>query len=98
MAISDGVFAYPAWNSLRQQLARGVEPQYFYEFSYTGSFSFTYAGTGSTKIYGVSHTDDLIYLFKSPDFYSGLLKTMCKRDFEMIGIMVKLWTSFAIDG
>lgn len=54
---------------------------------------------GGEHVYdGISHCDDLIYLFPSNDLYSILNKTMNDRDNEMVDIMVTLWTSFAAEG
>lgn len=44
---------------------------------------------------GVSHCDELLYLFKTPTLFNGLKH---HNDIIMIEKMVQLWTNFAIYG
>ncbi|XP_046752297.1 juvenile hormone esterase-like [Diprion similis] len=96
--VSDVNFFYPLYVALRQQSATAVNPQYLYNFDYRGELSYSYKYAGTTVNYGVSHTDDLIYIFPVTLAFRSFNETRSKKDFEMVDIMVGLWTSFAIDG
>ena len=74
-------------------------PIYFYSFGYRGTFSGTSTATGDNKNVGVSHADDLIYLFPtSPKKFKMPGLKMTAKDKSVIDLMVDLWTSFAING
>ncbi|XP_046751717.1 esterase E4-like [Diprion similis] len=96
--VSDVFFFYPLYVALRQQSTTAVNPQYFYNFDYRGELSHSNKYGGTMVNYGVSHSDDLIYIFPNTLKFSSLNKTRSKKDFEMVDIMVELWTSFAIEG
>lgn len=98
MLFTDAQFWYPAYDAFQQQLALAVSPQYFYVFKYRGSFSTITIPGGSAADHSVAHADDLLYLFPSGSYFSDSNTTMSKMDYEVVDIMVKLWTSFAIDG
>ncbi|XP_046628117.1 juvenile hormone esterase-like [Neodiprion virginianus] len=95
---TDVYFLYPTYDALRQQFSTSVNPQYFYIFDYRGVLSYTYQLTGNTVDYGVTHGDDLVYLFPNSELFSSLNETRSEKDYEMVNIMVELWTSFAIEG
>ncbi|XP_039281301.1 esterase E4 isoform X2 [Nilaparvata lugens] len=73
---------------------RQLQPSYLYSFNYKGHL--TKFGYGEEVNYpfggGVAHSDDLIYLFPHP---KGELKP---HEVEVAKTVVKIWTSFAIDG
>lgn len=72
---------------------------YFYNFGYRGTFSFTNLTSGNNDNIGVSHTDELNYLFPiSQDEYNMKSANYTKNDEFMIDVMTDLWTSFAING
>ncbi|XP_068989555.1 juvenile hormone esterase-like isoform X1 [Neodiprion pinetum] len=96
--VSDDFFYYPVYEAFQKQLELAVNPQYLYIFNYRGTFSNSYLETDSTANYGTAHSDDLIYLFPSEAKFSGINKTMSIMDYQMVDIMVELWTSFAING
>ncbi|XP_046752295.1 esterase E4-like [Diprion similis] len=96
--LSDAIFFYPLYVALRQQSATAVNPQYFYNFDYRGILSYSFNWSGTTTNYGVAHGDDVIYIFPNTLAFSSFNETRSKKDFEMVDIMVELWTSFAIEG
>ncbi|XP_046465031.1 esterase E4-like [Neodiprion pinetum] len=98
VVVSDVHFIYPVYDALRQQFATAENPQYFYHFDYRGVLSSTNAYAGDTANYGVSHGDELIYLFPNTATFSSLNETRSKKDYEMVNTMIELWTSFAIQG
>lgn len=66
---------------------------FLYHFSYRGLYSFTPVFARTTKNFGVSHCDDLIYLFHLPllfpDWPPG------HPDIQMSETIIQLWTDFA---
>ncbi|XP_069678631.1 juvenile hormone esterase-like isoform X2 [Periplaneta americana] len=70
------------------------QPSYLYSFNYYGQH--TKFGYGEDVEYpfqgGVSHSDDLIYLFPQHDF------VLNSQDEAVARTMVELWTNFAIYG
>lgn len=71
---------------------------YFYNFGYRGAVSVTQK-YGLTENYGVSHEDELLYLF--PMNYGSLITTnanLTRVDQSISRAMVDFWTSFATNG
>ncbi|XP_046750571.1 esterase E4-like [Diprion similis] len=99
-AIGDGMFRYPAYDALLQQHSVAKNPQYFYTFSYHGTFSNTYLDYNTTADLGVTHGDDTFYIFDPELQFAGrnFNKSTTKKDLEIVDIMVQLWTSFATNG
>ena len=76
-----------------------TNPIYFYSFAYRGTFSGTSKALGDNRNIGVSHGDELIYLFPmSPKIFKTPELKMTATDKSVIDLMVDLWTSFAING
>ncbi|XP_034945771.1 esterase FE4-like [Chelonus insularis] len=97
--ISDFSFLFPQVLQLQLISQRTKSSCYFYSFEYRGTFSKTSSILHSNKNIGVTHGDDLIYLFpSSPAEYDFLNLTMSDEDKKMVNIMVDLWTNFAIHG
>ena len=69
-------------------------PFYLYSFGYCGNESLISLQYGLKENIGVSHSEELIYLFP----FLVPLNITNKVDQEMINLMVDLWTSFAING
>ncbi|XP_043238856.1 venom carboxylesterase-6-like isoform X1 [Amphibalanus amphitrite] len=93
-----------ACTSKEADLASAHTPVYRYVLNHMGPGRQSFAkilsailGTadGSVRDYGVSHTDDLLYLFKN-----GLAPPVAlgSEEHKMIHFMVSLWTSFARQG
>ncbi|KAF2888376.1 hypothetical protein ILUMI_17796 [Ignelater luminosus] len=96
---SDRVFNYAAYQSALLHAKNGHNPIWFYNFAYRGRYSYgdLFAAT-EEKIsfaWGVSHCDDLLYLFPSSKLFEPLKS---KNDLLMSKIMIHLWTNFAIYG
>ncbi|XP_046469037.2 carboxylic ester hydrolase-like isoform X2 [Neodiprion pinetum] len=100
LLVGDTAFKYPVYSALLYQFTAAVNPQYFYAFKYRGTWSSTYTCGKSLKDYGISHADDLVYIFPYVDYNLtvALNKTPNEKDLQMREIMVQLWTSFAIHG
>lgn len=66
---------------------------FYYKFAYQGRFSHVYSA--DKKSLGVSHSDDLYYLFKKD---TAPLFTEKDPESEMVEIMTRLWVQFATTG
>ncbi|KAF5281265.1 hypothetical protein FQA39_LY05151 [Lamprigera yunnana] len=96
---SDRSFIYGAYQSALMQAWKGNSPVWFYNFEYRGAHSYEKHFASTTeKIdfdWGVSHCDDLLYLFTSKKLFTPL---ELFNDYRMSKIMIELWTNFAIYG
>ncbi|XP_043272746.1 venom carboxylesterase-6-like [Venturia canescens] len=91
--IGDRQFVVDAENAARRMAAANDKPVRFYRFSYRGEHSLSDAFTGNKKNYGVSHADDLAYVFTA--WNSALTE---EKDLQMSREMVNFWTSYAKTG
>nr|CAD7454741.1 unnamed protein product [Timema tahoe] len=86
------VFASHQTNLLHAQA--GHAPLYTYHFAYRGLYSYSTIFTyGNPTDFGVSHCDDLIYLFKTPAFFPAFPEG--HQDLKVVDTLVTLWTNFA---
>ncbi|XP_071447523.1 juvenile hormone esterase-like [Hetaerina americana] len=92
-AYTDRGFLHAMTKAIQLHLRNSHSPVYFYEFTFRGSISWSTLFAGNNKDYGVSHCDDLLYLFHAPalfpDFAPGTPET------NTVDLMVTLWTNFA---
>ncbi|NP_001180223.1 juvenile hormone esterase precursor [Tribolium castaneum] len=95
----DRAFHYGIYQTVILQLRKGHKPIWMYNFNYKGQYSYgdKFAATDKNVnfTWGVSHCDDLLYLFKSPGLFANLQKD---NDILMSKTMVSFWTNFAIYG
>lgn len=89
----DSEFTYPTVILTEKLRSTGKSPVYFFLFSYRGETSYFQMEYGLKENIGVTHADDLLYLFAGthPRFTS-------KSDNYIIDVMIDLWSSFAING
>ncbi|CAH0557020.1 unnamed protein product [Brassicogethes aeneus] len=96
---TDRSFAYSMYQSALYHKYHGHDKIWFYNFNYKGENSYgdAFAATNETLNYswGVSHCDELIYLFKSPALFSNELNTNDKQCSEDL---ITMWTNFASNG
>ena len=94
---SDAWFYIPADNAVREHLDVLSAPVYYYYFAYRGSASFSKIFGDETKDYGVSHADELQYLFPVGEqlFQDTPLSD---EDNKIIDVMTSLWVNFANSG
>lgn len=94
---SDAWFGAAAHKSVQEYLATQSSPIYYYYFAYRGSASFSRIFGDPTQNYGVSHGDELQYLFPVGEqlFQDTPLN---KEDHKMIDILTSLWFNFAKSG
>lgn len=94
---SDAWFGHAAHTAVRDYLKTQSSPIYYYYFSYKGSASFSTIFGDPTKDYGVSHADDLQYLFPVGEQLFQDIK-LSAEDNRMINILTSLWFNFANSG
>ena len=93
----DAWFKIPADESIRDHLELLSSPVYYYYFAYRGSSSFTELFGDPNNDYGVSHADELQYLFPVGE---QLFKDtpLSETDEKMVDVMTTLWSNFARTG
>ncbi|XP_029664942.1 venom carboxylesterase-6-like [Formica exsecta] len=94
---SDAWFNHGTHEAIQDFIANQTSPIYYYYFAYRGSASFSSIFGDSEKNYGVSHADELQYLFPVGE---QLFKDteLSKEDHKIINIMTELWYNFANSG
>ncbi|XP_018317059.1 esterase E4 isoform X1 [Mycetomoellerius zeteki] len=95
--LSDSI-KWPVIRTVLYQSNLGNASIYFSLFAYEGTFSNTFS-SGIPVTYGVSHGDELNYLFPIlNNKYKNMLLHNTESDITMINIMTEMWTSFVING
>ncbi|XP_051154447.1 uncharacterized protein LOC127277388 [Leptopilina boulardi] len=95
---SDAAFFYPEIRLLEKVTPQIKNKNYFYNFGYRGGLSLTGIG-GDKRDYGVSHGDDILYLFSLNYFTIQTTNANFTGDDEKVSrILVDFWTTFATDG
>ncbi|XP_076686877.1 juvenile hormone esterase-like [Andrena cerasifolii] len=98
--VTDLIFFYPSVQYEQGLAQSSKQPFYTYLFNYRGTLSQTPLATKNNKDVGITHSDELIYLF--PETASSLhLPINVKQstsDRKIRNVMVDLWTTFAIKG
>ncbi|XP_043683852.1 venom carboxylesterase-6-like [Vespula pensylvanica] len=94
---SDAWFNHCTRTSIRDFYRTQSSPIYYYYFSYKGSASFSKIFGDDSMDYGVTHADDLQYLFPvGEQLFPDV--PLSKEDHKMIDIMTLLWFNFAKSG
>ncbi|XP_072760700.1 carboxylic ester hydrolase isoform X2 [Anoplolepis gracilipes] len=93
---SDAWFNHGTHEAIQDFIANQTSPIYHYHFAYRGSMSFSTIFGDPDRDYGVSHADDLQYLF--PVGEQLFNNKLSKEDHKIISIMTKLWYNFANSG
>ena len=93
--LTDAWFLYPSYKTWQILTENGVKT-YFYILSYKGDFSTTqYFGVENI---GVSHGDDLFYLFKHNAWTLKLVNLTKNEDILLRKEWILSWTNFAKNG
>lgn len=94
---SDAWFTLAAKRSVLDYLEKQSSPVYYYNLAYRGSASFSIIFGDAKNDYGVSHADELQYLFPVGE---QLFKDipLSEKDRRMIDIITSLWVNFAKSG
>ncbi|XP_022170462.1 esterase FE4-like [Myzus persicae] len=94
--ISDRSFGYGTSKAAQHIAAKNTAPVYFYEFGYSGNYS--YAGFFDKKSYprgsNVTHADETSYVLK----VNGFSVYDNEEDRKMIKTMVNIWATFIKSG
>ncbi|GFG30806.1 hypothetical protein Cfor_10869 [Coptotermes formosanus] len=90
---TDRSFVHGVHKSAKLHQHVGHRDLFLYHFNYRGIYSFTSVFANTTENFGISHCDDLIYLFRIPllfpDWPPG------HPDLKVSETLVQLWTNFA---
>uniref|UniRef100_A0A182KE48 COesterase domain-containing protein n=1 Tax=Anopheles christyi TaxID=43041 RepID=A0A182KE48_9DIPT len=79
---------------IKQHLSnRKHTPTSVYSFQFRGRYSYSNALTGTNTPYGLSHADDMIYLFRTPAFFPDFPRG--SPEAEMAQLLVKFFVDFA---
>ncbi|XP_018575847.1 esterase E4-like [Anoplophora glabripennis] len=96
---TDRAFSYSTYQSAVLQSTKGHQPIWFYNFDYRGLYSYGNLFSATLEDinfdWGVSHCDDLLYLFNSPGLIPPLV---AENDICVSEVIINLWTNFAIYG
>ncbi|KAG5328877.1 ESTF Esterase, partial [Acromyrmex heyeri] len=94
---SDSWFNHGTHEAVRDFIVNQTSPVFYYYFAYKGSVSFSTIFGDPVRDYGVSHADDLQYLFPVGEqlFPNTALS---EEDHKMIDIMTYIWYNFANSG
>lgn len=94
---SDAWFNVGADMAVRDHLNTLSSPVYYYYLTYKGSSSFSRIFGAPQGDYGVSHADELQYLFPVGE---QLFKDtpLNEEDHKMIDVLTQLWFNFAKTG
>ncbi|KDR18975.1 venom carboxylesterase-6-like [Zootermopsis nevadensis] len=91
--LSDRAFIHGVHKSAQLHHRAGHRDLFLYHFNYRGLYSFTSVFANTTKDFGVSHCDDLIYMFRQPllfpDWPPG------HPDLQISEMIIQLLTDFA---
>lgn len=92
-----GSLSLPKDRSVLDYLEKQSSPVYYYNLAYRGSASFSIIFGDAKNDYGVSHADELQYLFPVGE---QLFKDipLSEKDRRMIDIITSLWVNFAKSG
>ncbi|KAI4466376.1 carboxylesterase [Holotrichia oblita] len=94
---SDRGFLYPSYQASLLHKHKGHSNVWFYYFDYKGNQSFgeAFAATENEVDFdwGVSHCDDLIYLFKNSQIFPDF--ELDGKDLEVSELLLNLFTNFA---
>ncbi|XP_076162457.1 carboxylic ester hydrolase [Ptiloglossa arizonensis] len=94
---SDAWFSHAAHSSVRDYLKTQSSPVYYYYLAYRGSASFSIIFGDPSNDYGVSHADELQYLFPVGEQLFQHIP-LSEKDQEMVDTITTLWFNFADSG
>ncbi|KAG5329467.1 ESTE Esterase, partial [Acromyrmex charruanus] len=97
--LSDLHFNIPIEDFVDMRRKRKQAPTYMYKFSYIGD-QMTLTKLFGNKLTGVSHTDDMSYLFYQPPCKANdpAPPAVNTRDRKILEILTTMWTNFAKKG
>ncbi|XP_046425204.1 venom carboxylesterase-6-like [Neodiprion fabricii] len=94
--LTDRLFVADSIRAARLQARGNQTPVRFYYFTYRGVHSLSELLTSNTQNFGVSHSDDVAYVF---DAASGLFNSSTTpEDRNIRNLLINLWVSYATKG
>ncbi|KAL0099083.1 hypothetical protein PUN28_020261 [Cardiocondyla obscurior] len=94
---SDSWFNHGTHEAVQDFIVNQTSPVFYYYFAYRGSVSFSMIFGDPIKDYGVSHADDLQYLFPvGEQLFPNV--PLSEQDEDMITVLTSLWYNFANSG
>ncbi|XP_043523874.1 esterase E4-like isoform X1 [Frieseomelitta varia] len=91
---ADSIITFPMYRTARLFATYCRHPVYFYKFTFQGRRSFYMLN--DTTPYGVSHHDDLQYLFFIKNFFPYFESDA--PEIPMVEISTSIWSNFVING
>lgn len=85
-----------SWKGIQLHATHSPAPVYAYRFSYRGKYSIVGLLGEKAEDWGVSHLDDLIYLFNNTEYYPTLSRE--DEEFTVSQIITGMWANFARTG
>ncbi|XP_049775871.1 esterase E4-like [Schistocerca cancellata] len=92
---SDIIINYPVYSTVKIMSQLNTAPVYYYHFTYQGRYSWTYI-PGTQTPDGVSHTDDLLYLFYTSTIFPEFVEA--DPEYTTVKRMTKMWANFVKTG
>lgn len=94
---TDIFVSYGIDQAIQYHLEFNSRPTYYYEFAYKGATSFSAIFGDPEGTYGVSHADELLYLFPVVEilFPKNILT---ENDHKIIDFLTTAWYNFAKTG
>ncbi|KAK2587558.1 hypothetical protein KPH14_003687 [Odynerus spinipes] len=94
----DGLITWPTYKAVKYQSEVMNTSLYFFLFSYGGTYSGTFKTANQIR-YGVTHGDDINYLFPIYNYeLSALSLHNTDEDWTMINVMTEMWANFMRTG
>ncbi|RZB40290.1 COesterase and/or Abhydrolase 3 domain containing protein, partial [Asbolus verrucosus] len=88
------VVGFPVNRAVELIAEKNTKPVYYYKFTYQGRYSYLYL-PGTQTPYGVTHSDDLIYVLYVPLFP---IFNQSYPEAEMVEKLTTMWANFARTG
>ncbi|KAK1130322.1 hypothetical protein K0M31_018458 [Melipona bicolor] len=92
--LADSLNIFPVYRAAMLFATNSAQPVYFYKFTFQGRYSFYMLN--DTTPYGVSHDDDLQYLFFMKNFFPFFESDTPEA--SMLEISTSMWSNFVIYG
>ncbi|XP_058123518.1 juvenile hormone esterase-like [Anopheles ziemanni] len=91
--LSEAEFLYPMIKSVKEQIQNRNQAgsTSVYSFQFQGRYSYSRVFTGTNQSYGLTHADELIYLFRIPVFFPEFPPGSPEAE------MCQLWVKFLVD-
>ncbi|XP_048512138.1 esterase FE4-like isoform X2 [Athalia rosae] len=94
----DVLFNWPVFEALETQVKSMKSKVFFYNFAYNGTFTTTFKFDSSQR-FGVSHGDDVNYIFPIlNEVFDDLQLRNTEDDIAMINVMTEMWGNFVKSG